>query len=428
MTRKRLPGATGALYLITHPLVVIGAIWGLGLFMYSISANFGESMLYFRFLAHAERIRDDVSVFSFIWLALAFGAFVLGGFVSRDRAIAIGAPVPTEKLHRARRAILIAFGVTATVAFLWVGVAIMQFGGLGRMVALATSENARAREVLLMAAFPGGRLISTGFIGISVFCASIIGQHKERTPIGFMTPFYAIFFFCMAYLAIIPIIMSGRVNFFVAVMGSYIAYSIARGKFVGLAYLPIPIVALSIVWGATDYYAMGHVMEVAPEQQAVQGLLFYFYNDMSNALNPIGNLDGHWGYGWNSLRFIFFMTFTNVQFVAATRQNMQFAEQFRPGGEFPLLTAPYADFGLFGLVLIIFFGWIAYSMHKKAFENRLYASTYGLVFGGLVLSIHSAYVTNQEIVYNIILAAVLVSATEGKKLIATSSRLKGVRR
>lgn len=428
MNRKRLPGATDALYFITHPLVVIGAIWGLGLFMYSISANFGESMLYFRFLTHAERIRDDVSAYSFIWLALAFGAFILGGFVSRGRSIAMDSPIPAEKLYRARRAVLIGFGLTATVAFLWVGVAIIQLGGLGRMAALATSENARAREVLLMAAFPGGRLVSTGFIGISVFCASIIGQHKTRMPTGFMTPFYVIFLLCMAYLAVIPIIMSGRVNFFVAVMGSYVAYSIARGKFVGLAYLPIPIVALSIVWGATDYYAMGHVMEVAPGDQAIQGLLFYFYNDMSNALNPVGNLDGHWGYGWNSLRFIFFMTFTNVKFVAATRQNMQFAEQFRPGGEFPLLTAPYADFGLFGLVLIVFFGWLAYSMHKKAFENRLYAATYGLVFGGLVLSIHSAYITNQEIVYNIILAAVLISAAEGKRILSIPSRSRGVRR
>lgn len=402
-------GVSPALVFLTSPGVILAIIWSIAIFIYAISAGFGDSMLYFRFMVQAERIKNDATVVSFIWLAMAFAAFCSGSLFVRKRLISTDRVSPISEVRRARSVVIVVFGVTALVAFLWVGLAILQLGGLGRMAALATSENARAREVLLSAAFPGGRLISTGFIGLSVFCAGFLALRRER-PLSFTEtwPFYAILAASMAYLAVIPIIMSGRVNFFSAVIASYIAVCISNGKLVGLKFLPIPIVALSLVWGVTDYYAMGHVIQVSPMEQATQGILFYFYNDVSNALNPIGKLDGYYGYGWNSLRFVFFMTFTDDKFLSATRESLTFAEQFRPGGEFPFLTAPYADFGLFGLLILMIFGGICFSSYRKALEDNIYAPVYSLIFAGLVLSIHSSYVTNQEIVYNIILILLMI--------------------
>lgn len=369
-------------------------------------------MLYFRYMVQAERVTNQATFLSFVWLIIAYASFAVGAFVAR-RSRGGAQRVAELPLQRTTTVVVAAFLFTCAVAFLWIGVAIIELGGLARMAALAVSNNMVARDVLLSAAFPGGRLISTGFIGLSVFCAAYLTQKRPvQLEIVQAIPFVIVFVISMTYLFFIPIIMSGRVNFFTAVIASYAAVCLSQGKFVGIRYMPIPIALLIAVWSMADYYALRHVIQISAVDQAYQGILFYFYNDVSNAMNVIGKIDGHYGYGWNSLRFVFFLTFTDGAFLSLFRDNVYYLAQFRPGGEFPLLTAPYADFGIFGILFLIILGYITSHYFYKSFSDPIYSTIYGMLFAGLLLSVHASYITNQETVYNIILISVLIWASK----------------
>jgi hypothetical protein len=290
------------------------------------------------------------------------------------------------------------------VAFLWIGVAIIQFGGIFNMAALAASENRSARELIVSAAFPGGRLISSGFIGLAVFSAACLGS-SARTGSPTRLGLKAILLFSLLYLAVVPILTSGRINFFVAAIGAYVAAAMAAQRLIAFRYAMAGILALAVSWTAKQYFSLGHISDASATDQAVEGLLFYFYNDILNALNPIGNMDGNYTLGWYSARFVFFLTFTNEIFRKAIAENLAHVGNWMTAGEVPFLAAPYVDFGVLGLVVIFLAGYFCKRAYHRANRQIHYLAIYGLCFATIVMSIHNSYLTSQEIVYNIILVA-----------------------
>lgn len=150
-------------------------------------------------------------------------------------------------------------------------------------------------------------------------------------------------------------------------------------------------------------------MQISPIDQAIQGFLFYVYNDFSNAINPIGNLDGRFSYGWESLRFIFYFTFTEDFGLAIVRENDAYIGHIKVAGEIPMLSAPYVDFGLFGIPLLAAMGYFCQRVYYLARFDNAFAPMYGLVFAALVLSVHACYLTSQDSVFNLIIVFLLSS-------------------
>ena len=388
-----------------------------------MASSLGNEYAYFHYMIAQEMLIDDSTLSSYIWLLIAILTFSSGAFffsVSRRQH-----SVPPQSYqsiqffasqidqNAAVKALCIAFFATFLVAFSWVGSAIFQFGGVTKLMSLAASENRLAREVLLNASFPGGRLISSGFIGIAVYSAALIGAGRSDTSIRKSYLVGCIYILAMAYLAVIPILLSGRINFFVAMIGSLVAYSYSSRRLISGRYVILGVGFLVAVWTAKEYFVLGHIAnDVTVASQGLEGLAFYIYNDLLNVLNTIGKFDGNYTYGWYSLKFVFFFTFTDKEFFQYIAEAREALGYYVTAGEIPLLGAPFVDFGVFGFIVLFGLGfWVQYAYFQSA-RNIAYVAIYGLLFAGLILSVHSSYITSQEVIYSVLLVRLLARISQ----------------
>ena len=399
------------LWFILSPAVCVLVIWLIGLLAFWIASGLRDDLLYLRFMAAAVNLREEATLTSVVWLIMAYLAFLVGTLLVRPRP---PSAVPLWSDRSALNALTVAFVIIFTVAFLWAGTTVLTIG-LGRMIALANSNNIYARELLLEGAFPGGRLISNGFIGTAVFSAMFLAKpRQQRLPAEAMVRVWLILAVSLAYLGLIPILTSGRINFFVSIIAAYVAVSVIRGRFSGLVYIPFGIALLIVVWSAKQYFSLRHVMNVSLWDQSYQGLLFYLYNDIINAMNIVGNLDGNYNLGYYSMRFMFFFTFTDGAILNATEAARMSVGQYIGGGEFPMLTSPYVDFGYAGILLLVVFGAFSQWAYQLARTERVFGALYGLVFAGLIMSIHSCFLTSQDLVFGMIVAGGLTFIATGR--------------
>ena len=419
----RLQGRQWRIFRLTSsPVFVVTSIWLVAILVYAIAESAGGSWSYFQFLVASENLIDGSSAESFFWLGLAWLAFVLGTVLVQLNATPVLMPADDIDDRRLVRATLITFAFTLMIAFLWVGVAIIDFGGLGQLAALAASENTRAREVILSASFPGGRLVSSGFMGLAVFSITQLakgGSTSGGTRRRFMLRL--VFIVSMIYLALIPILISGRIIFFVACIGAFVAASNVARRPVGLMYISLGAVSLIAVWTAKQYFSLAHVVtatavaEASVAEQGWQGIVFYFYNDLLNAVNTIGKFEGYYTYGWYSLRFVFYMTFTNRFFSQEIADSLAYIAPLVPAGEVPLLSAPFVDFGVFGLIVLFLMGAYCQHVYHSSIRHTSHAALYGILFAGLLMSVHSSFITSQEVVYNLILIYLLARWSRPRK-------------
>jgi oligosaccharide repeat unit polymerase len=396
---------------LTSPVMLMTIVWSISLVTYTIASSLGEDFTYFHLLVTQERLIDDSTYMSFVWLSISFLAFISGTFFLRSM-VRHSRALRFSNIDEAKaiKVLVVAFFVTLMVALLWLGGAIAQFGGITNLATLAASDNAMAREVVLSASFPGGRLISSGFVGIAVYAATLLaggsigkgGTFYRRRMIGI------IFILSMSYLAISPILVSGRINFFVAMIASFISATYASQRLIGVKFIIIGVILLAVVWTAKQYFTLGHIAEdVSVADQSIQGIIFYFYNDILNVLNTIGKLDGYHTYGWYSIRFLFFFTFTNKQFLPFIADGRDQIAYYVSAGEIPLLGAPFVDFGIAGVFFLFLFGILVQYSYLNSAKFTPHIAIYGILCACLVLSVHSCFITSQEIVYSVILVRFL---------------------
>jgi hypothetical protein len=391
---------------LISPMSVVILAWSIGLAGYFLGRYFRYELPYLRFLSAA--VPEISTGYAFVWLLTSLLAFFVGTIIAKKRHRRVPIVVSdTWSEDRAFRALVVAFLFISTVATLWVGVTVAKFG-IGALIALTNEQHMVARSIILDAAFPGGRIVSGGFIAISVFSATLMAAPRDR-PLGWKRKLQlgAMFFVGMAYLALIPILISGRINFFAAVIGSYIGVCIVKRRLYGFKYLPIAALLMTVVWGAKEYFTLKHVTTVSAWDQAYQGALFYYFNDVSNGLNIIGNLNGYYSWGWESARFGYFFTLTDDFGLARALRNSEYTGDIKTAGEYPLMMGPYVDFGFMGLVWLGIIGFACQSAYIKAYLDTRYAALYGLVFAALAMCVHASYITNHDIVFNCIVVAIL---------------------
>ena len=410
------PGVGYGLFnFLTAPLVVVPLIWLVALAVYFTLVTSGADYAYFNRLVSIEGSVDDANWASFAWLTASAFAFVVGVMVIDQTATvkAISSNLKFNGPTSAVRVVTVAFSFTAVIAFLWVGGAIIQFGGLGSLIALAANENNQARDVIVSASFPGGRLVSSGFIGIAVYSAAIIASGRELMARNDLFRVAAILVSSLLYLGVIPILVSGRVNFFVAVIGAFVASTYSSGKSIPFKYLFVAVILLSLVWTAKQYFTLSQVMEEASaSEQGVEGLLFYVYNDVLNALNTLGNPSEMYTWGWYSIRFIFYFTFTDKQFLTSIYEARLDVGKYVTAGEVPMLAAPIVDFGYAGFFILVVFGAWSQYWYRMARCSLQGAAIYGMTVACLLLSVHANFLTSQEVAYSILLVALMCRASQ----------------
>jgi hypothetical protein len=386
--------------------------WSVGLGMFFVAAANAQSMPYFTLLVSQEGLRDISSPLAFLWLALALLAFVFGARLGEGRPKIVAHTYAFQGSH----GIVIAFLGTAAVAFAWIGMAVVQLGGVGQMAALAASENQIARERILNAAFPGGRLISSGLLGLAVLAAAQLGASTRAEAQG-RRSFALILVLAgsLAYLAIVPILTSGRINFFVAGLGAFVAASLAAGRPLPLRYGLVGVAALAASWTAKQYFTLSHISDASATQQGVEGLLFYFYNDLLNALNPVENMGEHKTWGWYSIRFVFYLTFTNQTLRSLISDDLAHVDAWMSAGEVPFLTAPFVDFGVAGVLVLVAAGYLCRRAYRNASNGVEYSTVYGICFATLLMSVHNSYLTSQEVIYNILLVLIIGYASRRRE-------------
>ncbi|MFW5330326.1 O-antigen polymerase [Hydrogenophaga sp. ZJX-1] len=394
---------------LASPSIALAIVTSIAFFVYSIASTFDGSFTYFHRLVLQEQLIDNSTLYSYLWAFGAFLSFLAGGVIVNF------AHKPNHRTPKhfpledsAFRTIFNGFLFTFITAFAWIGVAIIQFGGISSLANLAAADNIAARDVILTASFPGGRLISSGFIGIAVLSATLLGMGLWKSNTRKRFTIFLVLFVSLAYLGIAPILVSGRINFFVAVIGAFIGSSFAAGRVIGARYIPIGVLLLVGAWTAKQYFSLGHMAEdISVFDQSVEGFFFYLYNDALNLLNTIGQLDNNKTLGWYSLRFIFFFTFTQnklLDFIADARIQIG---NYVTAGEVPFLAAPIVDFGLWGVLILVLFGFCAQYVYLKAPLNLLYSTIYGMILACLILSPHASFITSQEVIYSILLVSFL---------------------
>lgn len=393
--------------LLISPLFILSLTWSIGLVGYEIGGLIGRGYSYFAFMTYALDLVPQPTPFGYLWLLLAYLFFAGGVLVARAWGVHQKPDYSQVRSFFFFKSLLVLFAVTSVVAFLWIGVAIIQFGGLAAIMEVAASDNVVAREAIVGAAFPGGRLVSSGFVGIAVICASCLAATELRLTFPQRLVVIGMFIVALIYLSLAPILISGRINFFIACIGSFIAASIVRGRIIGVGYLLIGVAMLAFVWTIKQYFVMGHVTEESVAAQGWQSIMFYIYNDVYNALVPVQNNEGDLTLGWHSLRFVFFLTFTNKMFQAYNAEAIVEAQQWMGGGEIPLLGGPYIDFGFAGVIVLFVMGYVVQYVFMKSSRHFFYSAAYGLIFACLLLSIHSAYLTSQEVAYNLIVITLM---------------------
>ncbi|WAC28696.1 O-antigen polymerase [Ancylobacter sp. SL191] len=388
--------------LLISPLFILSFTWAIGLIGYEVGGLIGQNYSYFAFMVYALKLVPQSTPFGYLWLLLGYLFFATGVVAAGVWNRRQPPDYSNVRSFFFFKVLLILFSVTSVVAFMWIGVAIIQFGGLAAIMEVAASDNVAARDAIVGAAFPGGRLVSSGFIGIAVLCAGRLALTEVPMTFPQRLAIVGMFIVALIYLSLAPILISGRINFFIACIGSFVAASIVRGRIIGVGYLLIGVGMLAFVWTIKQYFVMGHVTDESVAQQGWQSILFYLYNDVYNALVPVQNNEGDLALGWYSLRFVFFLTFTNKWFQAYNAEAIIDAQEWMGGGEIPLLGAPYIDFGFGGLIVLLVMGYATQIVFMKCRRHFFYASAYGLIFACLLLSTHSAYLTSQEVAYNLI--------------------------
>lgn len=395
---------------LLSPWVILLTTWSGALAVYLYVSAVPGQYSYLEYMISSEQTADHSAAYSYIFLLMQFGAFCCG--CAAAMVLGLGGPAPhrgtddlvpvvmTQRLVRASV-------FTGLVATAWILGAIVELGGVGNLMALATNENQVARQSLHAASFPGGRLLSYGFIGIAVLAASLLGS---PIPVALRARLWAVLLVALVFLGAMPVLVSGRINFVMACVAALVAYALSARRMPSFKLVAGSILALGLVWTLKEAFVMGHVSaaaDLSAQEQAIEGGLFYVYNDILNALNAPVVVGESRTWGWYSMRFVFFMTFTDRSFLQFIADEKASIAGWLTAGEVPLLSATFVDFGWSGSLVLVVLGYACTYCYRRTSHGPKQAAIYGLLATGLLLSTHSSFITSQEVVYNLLLCGFL---------------------
>ncbi|UOA16432.1 hypothetical protein DSM109990_03302 (plasmid) [Sulfitobacter dubius] len=113
--------------------------------------------------------------------------------------------------------------------------------------------------------------------------------------------------------------------------------------------------------------------------------------------------------GGLNLEGLMFLTFTDGYFARTLAPRAEALQEVLGGGEFPLLTAAYVDFGpLLGALFLALVGFVIRRIFIRSRTSLGFAVAYAQIGASLMFSSHSVYFTHQNMLFSLALIAGLL--------------------
>jgi hypothetical protein len=342
-----------------------------------------------------------------IWIGLSLLMFlVLSLAATRPLPRTLPAFRPADLSLSLRLAALVhAFIVLVVVV--WVLLGARSVGGFDRLIALAAEqETIAAREAILdNKLFPGMRLLYTGLgclgvLGSCVFAVNIRSEDRIRND---MLIGLGMFLVSVVVLSILPIFLSQRILLIHMVLSTFVAVSLVSGRLFHVRYGLVLMALLLTVWSLREAVTVGEwASEHSSARIGLEKLIYYLVNDFYNAVIPFSTDFPH-TFGLISFNFIVdYSPFSGAIYTAGA-DRLDAVHAMSAGGAYPALTAPYVDFSWMGIALTaalaLVFSWV----FNRAQRSFAFAVVYGQIGGALLLGPHSAWYSNPNFTFNILL-------------------------
>lgn len=294
------------------------------------------------------------------------------------------------------------------VTLVWIGATANRVGGLSRLAALAYIDSLAARDLLLETKlFTGMRLFYAALPATGALAAILLaGFRRQLAPGARRALLLTLILNCTA-LVLLPIVMSQRLLLLQFLLSAYLGTCIVHRRVVGLVWV-IPGVAVFLgVWILRESLTNPMAQRLAADI-GMQKLGFYFVNDLWNAFAPL-NEETPPALGAVSLRGLMFLTFTDGLFDRVLADRLIALEEIRGGGDFPLFTAPFVDFGaLGGAIFIALCAGVFRYLHRAATRGPGWALIYAQLGAALLFSSHGIYFTHQNFLFSLAVCGIVL--------------------
>ena len=365
-------------------------------------------------LAHLDRLdlvqtfmrREDLSLTALTstgaaWLLLALLAYAVGDMaarISRRRPRIDKAQINlTHAAYLTFAVNLILLGVTA----LWIATAAAKAGGLIHLAAAAYIDSLTTRDLLLEnKLFTGMRLFyaalpGTACLATALLCLGALPRHIRGLLVSILIGNTLALF-------ILPIVMSQRLLLLQLLLSCYLVACLMRGRLVGWGWSLFAVAFFLALWLARESIT-NPMFDRSTLDIGTQKLAFYLVNDMWNGFAPLAVEIPH-TWGGLSLQGMMFLTATDGYFAHILASRLEALQEVLGGGEFPLLTAAYVDFGpIFGALFLGFMGFGIRWIFCKAQHSIAFAVVYSQIGASLLFSSHSAYLMHHNLLFSVVL-------------------------
>jgi len=359
----------------------------------------------------------------FLWVTACIAAFLVGAKLANQKLLVISSPFRDRvsasddlniwdswRVNVSSIPILTFAAGIALLLVYWTAVAIFQVGSLSSFLSTLVQSWHDIRNLWPnQKPFTGARLLYTGLIGVVIFAASGIGltefssegESDSELPSN-SRAWLVILTLGLVPLMILPLLVSQRILLATAITGGIAAYTATSDRGISLKYPVGGLLTGMTVWTSQEVIRAGLSTETigGSIRYGVSRLLLYFTNDVGNLHRGIKHVSGH-TYGTESFSFVLSYLFIKDEIKGEYFQSVyRELSLYIGGGGFTGLGVPYLDFGVFGLILVLIWGYASQSFYIKAKSDIISAQIYGLLASSIVLSWHTSILSNPLFWFN----------------------------
>lgn len=374
------------------PVSLTALCWGLSALIAGLAlANPQRFDLLELFMQREGLSRDAFTLTGTLWLITAFLAFAIGT-VFATITLRPPRPAPAPGSQTATRVFMLNLFFLG-VTLLWVLATLNKAGGLVPMMLLVGSDSLAARDLLLETKlFPGMRLCyaalpATGCLAAALLCQP--QEHRARRLCQLVLVINTL------ALVLLPLVMSQRLLLMQFLLSAYLVVCLQKRRLWAPGWLAFGGALFLAVWIGREALT-NPTLSHSALQIGMQKMAFYVVNDLWNAYAPLTRPFQHM-LGTVSLRGLMFFTFTDGLFDASFHAQLMTLETLRGGGEFPLFSAPYVDFGILGGALaLIVIGFTCQAVFIARGRSLWWRAAYAQIGAGLLFSSHGFYLMHQN--------------------------------
>ncbi|TNF19046.1 MAG: hypothetical protein EP318_16410 [Rhodobacteraceae bacterium] len=361
--------------------------------------------------------REDITLAAFtplgaLWLFTALAAWTVGDLAART-ALPRRSPrfIPPD-LARAARLTFLANLLLLGTTLLWITLTALQLGGFRRLLILTAAEALTARDFLLQnKLFTGMRLFyaalpATGCLAAALLATGALPDRARRLcRLTLLLNAIA--------LTLLPIVMSQRLLLLQFTLSAYLVTCLIRRRLVALPWLILGAALFLGVWSLREALTNPAISTDAVPI-GLQKLAFYMVNDLWNAVAPLAT-ETPPTWGGITLHGVAVLTFTDGVVDQALAPLAPALDAIKGGGDFPLLTAPYVDFGPFGAALFLLLaGFTLRILFHRARATLLAAAIYAQCGAALLFSSHAPYLLHQNLLASLLVIALICHLSRRK--------------